>query len=331
MKRILFSASALALMAGTAFAQNPTLTAGETGGMIKIGNNGEVPQAVCWFNGTADGRNGFTSERGTAVSDSWTFDDVQWGGGTVEGFRANFIPNPGTVFSACDLIVYQGLGEGTFGTLIADKPNITSYTLTLTGGFYFGRDEYLLVATLGGGSFNLGSGNYHVGIRLVGTGSGQAFVVTTSGAGAVGNPPGNNGRTFLQSNYFGYPNPTDWQNLVGPGTWDVSYGLVCGGGGYTCTITGTCPGRVTLAWDGADPNRQQGIIIARNTGNFVINGGPCQGTQLGLGTQNLQLYNVISTGSGSGNVSANVSAACGWYAQLIQTHSCAVSNVAQVP
>ncbi len=333
MKRILFSASALALMAGTAFAQNPTLTAGETGGMIKIGNNGEVPQAVCWFNGTADGRNGFTSERGTAVSDSWTFDDVQWGGGTVEGFRANFIPNPGTVFSACDLIVYQGLGEGTFGTLIADKPNITSYTLTLTGGFYFGRDEYLLVATLGGGSFNLGSGNYHVGIRLVGTGSGQAFVVTTSGAGAVGNPPGNNGRTFLQSNYFGYPNPTDWQNLVGAGTWDVSYGLDCSqGGGYTVAITGTCPGTVRLAWSGARPNIQQGILFARNTGNYTIPSGPCQGTQLGLGTNQLQLYNTIGTGNGSGSVNAQAGpGACRGYVQLIQVPGCQTSNVAQVP
>lgn len=106
----------------------------------------------------------------------------------------------------------------------------------------------------------------------------------------------------------------------------------CGGGGYTVTITGVCPGRVNLAWAGADPNRQQGILFARNTGNFTIQSGPCAGTQLGLGTNQLQLYNVIGTGTGSGNVNANAGqGACRGFVQLIQTHSCATSNVAQVP
>lgn len=333
MNRILFSASALVLTAGAALAQNPTLTAAETGGTHRKADGNQSPAAVCWYNGDLDFRNGFTSERNTAVSDSWTFDNVTWTGGTVTGFRGNFIPNPGTTFRACDVIVYSGMSEGNFGTQIAAVSDVTTYTFTLTGNNAFGRDEYLLVATLGGASFNLPAGSYHVGIRMVGNGSGQAFVVVTSGLNAVGTPPGNDGRTFLQSNYFGYPNPTDWQNLVGPGTWDVSYGLDCTqGGGYTLTITGVCPGTVRLAWAGAQPNRQQGIIFARNTGNYTIGSGTCAGTQLGLGTNGLQLYNTIGTGNGSGSVNANAgSGACRGYVQLIQVPGCQTSNVAQVP
>lgn len=332
MKHILFVVSALALVAGTAFAQSPTVTIAETGGTHRVGNGSELPQGDCWFNGTTDFRSGFTSERNTDVAESWTFDDVQWTGGRVTGFRGNFTTTRGTQqFSAVDLIIYQGLAEGTFGTLIVDRPDITNFTLTPTGNK---EDELLMVADLGGQAFNLDPGTYHVGIRLVGVGTGRrAFVVTTSGADAVGTPPGNNGQTFIQSNFFGIPLPTDWQNVVGPGTWDVSYGLDCEqGGGYTLALSGDCPGTVRLEWSGADANRQQGIVFARNTGNFVIPNGPCQGTQLGLGTNQLQLFNIISTGSGSGSVNAQANqGACRGFVQLIQTHSCVTSNIGQVP
>jgi hypothetical protein len=107
-----------------------------------------------------------------------------------------------------------------------------------------------------------------------------------------------------------------------------------GGGGYTCTISGTCPGQVNLAWDGAPPSTQQGIVFARNTGSFVVPNGPCMGTQLGLGTNQLQLYNTIGTGAnGSGNVNANANqGACGGFVQLVAIGSpCQTSTVAQVP
>jgi len=329
MKFAMISTVLLALCNGAALAQTPTLASSETVTSLASGSGNARPQGVCWYNGDLDYRSGFPSERNTSVAEAWTFDDVDWPGGALTGFLANFIPNPGTQFVACDIVVYSGLGEGTFGTLMGGVDDVTDYTLTPTGNNAFGRDEFLLEANLGGSAFNLAPGNYHVGIRLVGVGSGQAFVVVTSGANAVGTPPGNNGRTFFQSNFFGYPLPTDWQNLVGAGTWDVSYGLVCGGG-YVLSLTGECPGTVRLEWSGADPDRQQGILIARNTGNVVVPNGPCQGTQLGLGAKRLRLHRIISTGEGVGAVSAETQA-CGWYVQLIQTHSCATSNVAQVP
>lgn len=322
---------AVAILTGAANGSQPALTAGSPPEGRRTAGAPESPASVCWYNGDLDYRGGLTSDRNTAVVESWTFDDVNWEGGTVTGFRAHFIIDSGTVITAADLIIYQGLGEGTFGTLIADRPDITDYTFTRTGNNAFGRDEYLLVANLGADAFHLAPGDYHVGIRFVGNGSGQTFVLVTSGANAVGSPPGNNGRSYLQSNFFGYPLPTDWQNLKGPGRWDVSYGLECRPSAYTVSLSGQCPGRVRLEWSGAEPDRRQGILFAFETGNYTIPTGLCNGTELGLGTNNLRLYHVLGTGNGSGAINGNTGYQCRGYVQLITVPSCATSNVAQVP
>lgn len=106
-----------------------------------------------------------------------------------------------------------------------------------------------------------------------------------------------------------------------------------GGGGYACDITGPCPGTVRIAWNNAPANTQQGIVFALNTGNFIVQGGPCQGTQLGLGTNQLRLVTTVGTGSGSGAVNGQAgSSACGGRVQLVALGTpCETSNVAQVP
>ncbi len=110
-------------------------------------------------------------------------------------------------------------------------------------------------------------------------------------------------------------------------------GLGSGGGGYTCTITGTCPGNINVVWDGAQPNKTQGIVFASNTGSFTVNSGACAGTQLGLGTRNLQLVRTLGTGSGSGSVGRAVGAgACGGFVQLVTVaNPCETSSVGQIP
>lgn len=107
----------------------------------------------------------------------------------------------------------------------------------------------------------------------------------------------------------------------------------CGGSGPSLRLSGQCPGTVTVAWTNATPNTQMGIVFANNTGSFVIPGGPCAGTALGLGSAGLQLVNTVSTGSGSGQVNGQAgTAACGHYLQLVVLGSpCATSNVAQIP
>lgn len=323
--------SVLPALSGAALAQEAVLTAAGSGDERRLEAGLVAPASVCWYNGDIDYRNGFTSERNTSWHESWTFDDVVWEGGVVTGARGHFIINPGTVVVGGDIIVYRGMSEGQFGQLIREVSDITNFKFTRTGNRAFNRDEYRLELTLGQSAFWLDPGEYHVGIRCIGSGQGQAFVVVTSGENAIGTPPGNNGRTFLCSSFQGPCFPTDWQNLVGPGTWDVSYGLECRPSAYTVALSGTCPGRVRLEWSGAEPDRRQGILFAFETGNYTIPTGLCHGTELGLGTNNLRLYHVLGTGSGSGAINGNTGYQCGGYVQLITVPSCATSNVAQVP
>ncbi|GEM_PF-1278643 len=137
----------------------------------------------------------------------------------------------------------------------------------------------------------------------------------------------------------GSPLPTGFRMFSGGGAignivaFDNMEIAPTSGGGYTCEITGTCPGNIQVNWAGAQPSETQGIVFASNTGSFTINSGACAGTQLGLGTRNLQLVRTISTGSGSGSIGRAVnSGACGGFVQLVTVGSpCEASTVGQIP
>lgn len=131
---------------------------------------------------------------------------------------------------------------------------------------------------------------------------------------------------------FGYANKQVWVYDSSRGGWQ-GYDIGAGGGSYRCSISGSCPGTVNVAWSNAQPGRQQYIIFASNTGSVSIPNGPCAGTVLGLGAQNIRLVNTIGTGNGSGNVNGRAgTAACRGYIQLVTVaNPCETSNVAQLP
>jgi hypothetical protein len=55
----------------------------------------------------------------------------------------------------------------------------------------------------------------------------DSFIVTTSGANAIGTPPGNDGNSFFSSTFFGDTFvPTSDPSIEGPGTWDYSMGVI---------------------------------------------------------------------------------------------------------
>lgn len=100
---------------------------------------------------------------------------------------------------------------------------------------------------------------------------------------------------------------------------------------YTLTISGSCPGRISLEWSGALPDGRQAIVYGAETGKTVIPHGPCQGTVLGLGGY-VAIVNIIGTGSGEGVVYGNMgSGRCGVYCQFVELGTCRPSNVAQTP
>ncbi len=106
------------------------------------------------------------------------------------------------------------------------------------------------------------------------------------------------------------------------------------GGGFRLTIVGDCPGRVSMQWANATPERQMGVVYARNTGNFLVPRGQCSGTRLGLGASQLQLVATLPTGNGNGQVGSTIgTGVCGGYVQLVVADGqpCATSNVAQLP
>jgi len=100
---------------------------------------------------------------------------------------------------------------------------------------------------------------------------------------------------------------------------------------YTATVTGLCPGRMTLEWSGARPNRRQAILLSLHRGQWTIPGGACQGTVLGLG-EYVWLMAIVRTRDGNGLVRiVTGSGLCGGFVQLVESGTCRTSNVARVP
>ena len=107
--------------------------------------------------------------------------------------------------------------------------------------------------------------------------------------------------------------------------------LLGGSNTYTCSVSGPCPGTVTVHWSNATPGRQQGIVFGNNLGQTTIPNGPCQGTVLGV-SGNVHLVNTLGTGSGAGSVNGNaVTAACGHHLQLVEAGSCNTSTIGTIP
>ncbi len=105
--------------------------------------------------------------------------------------------------------------------------------------------------------------------------------------------------------------------------------------GPQLSVGGTCPsgGPIQIEWSDATPEGQVALIFARNTGSFTIpNNRPCPGTQLGLGSNQIQLAwqgGAGQNGSRTLNASAGP-AACGGYLQLLDLTTCGTSNVARI-
>lgn len=166
------------------------------------------------------------------------------------------------------------------------------------------------------------SGNFGVMLNN-GAGAFGASTLVASGANPESAEPGdldgNGSPDIVSSN-------RDSNNVT------VHMNTTCGGGGYTLSLSGTCPGQITVSWSGAAPNGQQALLFAATQGNVVVPTGPCAGTVLGLGRNQLRIVSppgLFSTGNGSGSINGNASQqACGGFLQLIQGGSCTTSNVA---
>ena len=101
-------------------------------------------------------------------------------------------------------------------------------SLTATGRFIvvapFGNiHEYTNSVSV---NVTLGAGTYWLSVAPD-VSDQNSYIGTTSGANAVGTPPGNDGNSFFSSSFFGQSFvPTTDPSIEGPGTWDYSMGIV---------------------------------------------------------------------------------------------------------
>ncbi len=216
-------AALLALVLTAAFALNTTAIA-------------QAPPGSLWYNGDFDGRNGGANQ-----------DGGQFGAGQYSHLYDNFT-GPGTgqmwnvtaLFSdnlfAASLVgqvttanweIRTGVSSGNGGTVVFSGTNAPA-TVTPTGRSGFGLNEYMVNVTGLNLTVNhLASGFYWLSVSpVVPTGvNGQSFQSTTSGANAVGTPPGNDDNSFWNSNLFN-ENFAPTTVLFGSGTWDLSGGVI---------------------------------------------------------------------------------------------------------
>jgi hypothetical protein len=178
-----------------------------------------------FYGGDFDGRNGLADENGTAVTDAKTFDDIHfrgaWDNACVFG---RYLMS--TTATALDVTIL-GPGQAQAGVPNGGLPvaysatNIPLSSVAPTGSSGFGYTEYQVTSCLV--SIPPLQGHYYLSVQVVGNGSGQAFISTTSGANGRGSPIAN-GDSWFSSTYFGYTF-TKTSDILGSGTWDFSQGL----------------------------------------------------------------------------------------------------------
>lgn len=100
------------------------------------------------------------------------------------------------------------------------------------------------------------------------------------------------------------------------------------------SLTGVCPGALTVSVQHATANQDVALIYARNTGGAVIpSGNPCAGLALGLNNTAalVATKRADSTGAVKFQSPNTAPRACGLYVQALDLTWCKVSNVVQIP
>ena len=187
--------------------------------------------SILWYNGDYDGRD--TQVNQTLPTDGLIYENFIVPTGfsfTITSvFSNNFMGDPSVATTAA-WEIRSGVSAGIGGTLLDSGDGAD--TLTLTGRSINVPprtiDEYTnsvnVNVTLGAGTYWLAVAPDVGNLPLFGP---DSFIGTTSGANAVGSPPGNDGNSFFSSTFFGQSFvPTSDSTIEGPGTWDYSMGVV---------------------------------------------------------------------------------------------------------
>lgn len=158
-----------------------------------------------WYNGDADLVSGLANELDTSISDAHVFADFNVpdaSGWNVTSIYSNNQMEFSTAVNAA-YEIRSGVSSGNGGTLLF--AGTAPATQVPTGRVRNGRIEYTI--RVSGLNIFLPPGAYHMNVVPLGNpaGTGRSFNSTTTGAGAIGTPAGNNGNEFYRSTHaFGY-------------------------------------------------------------------------------------------------------------------------------
>ena len=183
--------------------------------------------ATLWYNGDLDGRDALVNQTGAA--DGLIYDSFIVPTGQTYTITGVFSNNAMFDFSAASTAYFEirsGVSAGNGGTLLDSGDGADS--VALTGRmFNFGGlviPEYTNSVSIP--AITLSAGTYWLAVAPD-VSDQNSFITTTSGANAVGSPPGNDGNSFWSSTFFGDSFvPTSDPSLEGPGTWDYSMGVI---------------------------------------------------------------------------------------------------------
>jgi len=168
-----------------------------------------------WYNGDSAGAsalpNGitFSHANGRIYSD---FNVTSADGWEVSGVFSNNLMS--TVITQASYEIRSGVSLGNPGTLL--HSGTTAATQVATGRSLGGFTEYRV--TVSGLSIHLAMGTYFLNVAPIGNGTGVSYNTATTGANAVGSPPGNNGNEFWTSGTTNFgntaPQGNDFSNGV---------------------------------------------------------------------------------------------------------------------
>jgi hypothetical protein len=190
-----------------------------------------------WYNGDLDNRDAWSNQTASVATgvDSLVYDNFivpvnqKW---TITSVWSNDVKNPFFTVANPTQVAWQihsGMSAGNGGTVVASGTatgaNVTvaaDGTSSVFAPFSATQDTI----TAKGLSVVLTAGTYWLSVAPVTTGADDSYWYdsSTSGANAVGTPPGNDDNSFDKSVADGN-NYASLSTLEGGGTWDYSMGV----------------------------------------------------------------------------------------------------------
>jgi hypothetical protein len=189
-----------------------------------------------WYNGDYDGNSALYNEVNPLSRNSTglVYDDFIVPAGqtwTINTVFSNDAMNfdPRLLFAQWE--IRSGVSPGVGGTIVAGGVGFASQTLIGNAGLPTGYSEYTVGVS--GLSVTLGPGTYYLEVAPISLSRRQlSYILTTSGANAIGTPPGNDGSSYVYGSYYvsgggyNYEPAGDYVTSPTTGEADFSMGVI---------------------------------------------------------------------------------------------------------